>query len=72
MAKLVMMFFVLVALVQIIKPIGWPGLKYRRDAWKLVVAGFLMIVAIAGLRPDGDTGTLTRKLQESPSAGGQQ
>lgn len=26
----------MVAAIQVIKPIGWPGLKKRSDAWKLV------------------------------------
>lgn len=68
MAKLIMIFFVLVALIQLIKPIGWPGLRYRRDAWKLVVAGFLAIVAIAGLRPEGDTGMPAGETRQAPPA----
>ncbi len=28
-----------VALIQLIKPLGWPGLKRRQDAWKLVLFG---------------------------------
>eukprot|EP00873_Tetraselmis_striata_P025004 jgi/Tetstr1/445268/TSEL_033066.t1 len=36
-----MVFFALVATIQVIKPLGWPGLKRRKDAWKLAVGGFL-------------------------------
>lgn len=72
MTKLVMIFFVLVAVIQLIKPIGWPGLKYRQDAWKLVVAGFLAVVVIAGLRPEGDPGKLTGERQETPPGSRQQ
>jgi len=49
-----MIFFALVALIQFIKPLGLPGLRYRRDAWKLAVAGFMLVIAIFSLRPDGD------------------
>ncbi|WP_321339803.1 hypothetical protein [Breoghania sp.] len=48
MTKAIALFCVLVALIQIIRPIGWPGLKRRRDAWKLVAAGFLFSIVIVG------------------------
>ena len=50
MAKIVMVFFAAVACIQLIKPIGWPGLKQRRDAWKLVMAGFMAVVVLIGIR----------------------
>ncbi len=50
MAKIVMVFFAAVACIQLIKPIGWPGLKQRRDAWKLVIAGFMAVVVLIGIR----------------------
>ena len=39
MTKVVMLICAAAALIQIIKPLGWPGLKRRQDAWKLVVFG---------------------------------
>ncbi len=41
LTKVIMLFLLLIAAVQVIKPLGWPGLKKRGDAWKLVagVAG---------------------------------
>ncbi|MEM7426286.1 MAG: hypothetical protein AAF441_09330 [Pseudomonadota bacterium] len=39
MTKIVMLVCAAAALIQIIKPLGWPGLKRRQDAWKLVVFG---------------------------------
>ncbi|MCA1242649.1 hypothetical protein LC092_09400 [Stappia stellulata] len=42
MTKIIMVFFALVATIQVIKPLGWPGLKRRKDAWKLAVGGFLV------------------------------
>ena len=50
MAKFVMVFFAVVACIQLIKPIGWPGLKQRGDAWKLVMAGLLAVVVLFGIR----------------------
>lgn len=44
MTKLVMLFFALVAAIQVIKPLGWPGLRHRRDAWKLAVGGLVATV----------------------------
>jgi len=49
-AKIVMVFFAAVACIQLIKPIGWPGLKQRRDAWKLVMAGLMAVVVLIGIR----------------------
>lgn len=46
MTKIVMVFFVAVAAIQLVKPLGWPGLKHRRDAWKLAVAGFFIVVLL--------------------------
>lgn len=54
MTKLVMVFFALVACIQLITPLGWPGLKYRRDAWKLAMAGFMAVVVVIGIRMAGD------------------
>jgi hypothetical protein len=45
MTKIIMVFFALVAAIQVIKPLGWPGLRHRRDAWKLAVGGFMVAVA---------------------------
>lgn len=48
-----MIFFAAAALIQLIKPLGLPGLRYRRDAWKLAAVGFVVVIAIIGLRPEG-------------------
>ncbi|MEM5582475.1 MULTISPECIES: hypothetical protein [unclassified Roseibium] len=36
MTKVLILLLFLVAAIQVIKPLGWPGLKKRSDAWKLV------------------------------------
>jgi len=55
-AKIVVFFFLALACVQLIKPLGWRGLEHRRDAWKLAVLGFILsVVAIAfstGIQPN--------------------
>ena len=47
MTKAVSLLFVLAMAVQIIKPLGLPGLKRRADAWKLAVAAFAVILLVA-------------------------
>lgn len=42
MTKILMVFLLLIAAVQVIKPLGWPGLTRRADAWKLV-AGVVVV-----------------------------
>lgn len=52
MSKIIMMICAAVALIQLIKPLGWPGLKRRQDAWKLVLFGAaasIASVAVASL-----------------------
>lgn len=49
LAKIIMIFFSLVACIQVIKPLGWPGLKTRKDAWKLAMAGVISSVAVVAL-----------------------
>ncbi|MEL6287136.1 MAG: hypothetical protein AAFQ42_00690 [Pseudomonadota bacterium] len=49
MAKIVMVFFAGIALIQVIRPLGWPGLERRQDAWKLAVAGAVIGVAMVML-----------------------
>ena len=54
MTKLIAVFMAAIALIQIIKPLGLPGLKRRQDAWKLAVAGaglmLLFILVTAGFK----------------------
>lgn len=46
--KAIVLFFALIALIQFIRPLGWPGLTRRKDAWKLVIAGFVLSVVVVG------------------------
>jgi len=51
MSKLVSLFFICLMAIQFIRPLGWPGLKRRKDAWKLAVLGFAAILVVYALRP---------------------
>lgn len=46
MTKILIFLLFLVAAVQVIKPLGWPGLKQRKDAWKLV-AGVVALSVVS-------------------------
>lgn len=50
MVKILSVFVILAMIVQIIKPIGVPGLRKRADFWKLPLAGFVVIVVISTLQ----------------------
>ena len=43
MSKILALVIVAMMVVQIIKPLGLPGLKERRDFWKLAVAAMVAI-----------------------------
>lgn len=47
MTKIVLVLLLLTAAIQVIKPLGWPGLKKRSDAWKL--AAGVVVVAVASV-----------------------
>lgn len=51
MNKLIGLFLVLVMAVQLIYPIGLPGLKRRRDFWKLAVLAFVLWSIVLVVRP---------------------
>ena len=43
MSKILALVIVAMMVVQIIKPLGLPGLRQRRDFWKLAVAAMVAI-----------------------------
>lgn len=47
MTKIIIVLLFLVAAIQVIKPLGWPGLKKRSDAWKL--AAGVVCVSLASI-----------------------
>jgi len=45
MQKIIFFLLLCIAAIQVIKPLGWPGLKKRSDAWKLVAAAVVITFA---------------------------
>lgn len=50
MTKAVALLLALAMLVHIIKPLGLPGLRQRKDAWKIAVAALIVMTVLVGLR----------------------
>jgi hypothetical protein len=50
MSKLLAFIIVAMMVIQIIKPLGWPGLKRRGDFWKLALLAMaaISITAVLG------------------------
>lgn len=50
MSKLLALIILAMMAIQVVKPLGWPGLKRRRDCWKLAVAAMaaISITALLG------------------------
>ncbi|RRI05042.1 hypothetical protein EH240_07605 [Mesorhizobium tamadayense] len=49
MTKLLALVIIGIMLIQVIKPLGWPGLKRRTDFWKLAVLAMAAISLAAVL-----------------------
>jgi hypothetical protein len=47
MTKVLSLLIVLAMAIQVIKPLGLPGLRRRADAWKLAVAALAAIMLVA-------------------------
>lgn len=51
MIKAISIFFILAMAVQIIRPLGVPGLRRRRDFWRLAIVAFVIWSLTLLLRP---------------------
>ena len=51
MTKIFSLLFLLLMLIQVIRPLGLPGLRKRADCWKLAVLAFVVFGGIIFLRP---------------------
>lgn len=49
MTKILSLVIIGLMVIQVIKPLGLPGLKRRADFWKLAVMALALIVVTAGL-----------------------
>jgi hypothetical protein len=47
MTKFVALLIVLAIGVQLIRPLGLPGLRKRADVWKMAIAGLAMFALVA-------------------------
>ncbi|TIW07218.1 MAG: hypothetical protein E5V66_31860 [Mesorhizobium sp.] len=50
MSKLLALVVISIMLIQLIKPLGWPGLRRRSDFWKLALLAMaaISITAVLG------------------------
>ncbi|WP_104664526.1 hypothetical protein [Ensifer adhaerens] len=51
MQKAIALFLLLIMAVQLIWPIGIPGLRHRRDFWKVAVFAIVMMMVTVLIRP---------------------
>ncbi len=51
MSKIISILLILAMCVQVIKPLGLPGLKLRRDFWKIAIIAFVAWTVTLLLRP---------------------
>lgn len=51
MTKLFSSLFILLMAVQVIRPLGYPGLRRRGDAWKLAMAALVVFGVTTLIRP---------------------
>jgi hypothetical protein len=52
MAKAISFILILAMAIQIIKPLGLPGLKRRKDFWRIAVFAFAVLTVIIFIRPE--------------------
>jgi hypothetical protein len=50
MTKLVSLAITILTVVQILRPLGLPGLRRRSDAWKLAVLGLAIFLVVAATK----------------------
>ncbi|MBO3761890.1 hypothetical protein J5J10_21120 [Ciceribacter sp. L1K23] len=51
MTKIIGLLLILAMVVQIIKPLGLPGLRRRRDFWKIAIIAFVIWSVTLLIRP---------------------
>ncbi|MDQ0321794.1 hypothetical protein QO002_003932 [Pararhizobium capsulatum DSM 1112] len=51
MPKILTILFLLMMAIHILKPIGLPGLKRRRDFWKIAVVAIAAMMVTVLVRP---------------------
>lgn len=51
MTKAISLILAAAMVVQLIRPLGLPGLKTRGDAWKIAVFALVLVAVVAAVRP---------------------
>lgn len=51
MAKAILLILLLAMIVQIIRPLGLPGLRRRGDFWKIALVAFAVMMLAVLIRP---------------------
>lgn len=51
MTKAIGLFLLLAMCIQIIRPLGFPGMRRRSDCWKIAAAAFVLWTLVLLLRP---------------------
>lgn len=51
MTKLIAILLMLAMVIQVIKPLGLPGLRRRKDFWKIAVLAFVIWTVTLLIRP---------------------
>lgn len=49
MTKVILLLLLVLSAIQLIKPLGWPGLKRRSDFWKLALGGLVFLAFSIGI-----------------------
>jgi hypothetical protein len=52
MGKILSLLLGLAMLLQIVRPLGLPGLRRRADAWKIAFGALVLIGLVALVRPE--------------------
>ncbi|WP_087149282.1 hypothetical protein [Pararhizobium antarcticum] len=51
MSKAITIILLLAMVIQVLKPLGFPGLKQRRDFWKIAVFAIAIMMLTVLIRP---------------------
>lgn len=51
MSKILPVLLLVAMLLQLIRPIGLPGLRRRADFWKIAVAAIVLMMLTVAIRP---------------------
>lgn len=53
MTKILSLLVIVMMIVHLIRPLGFPGLKKRKDFWKLALVAIAVMALTIAVRPSG-------------------